>query len=84
MNRETTGEALTVRGKSDKRNSSKPRFKSKSHSKIPVKDECSFCRQIGHWKKDCPKAKNKDKKKSSDANIASLVRLKMMMMTSSR
>ncbi|KAI5338724.1 hypothetical protein L3X38_017996 [Prunus dulcis] len=33
--------------------------------------ECAFCRQKGHWKKDCPKLKNKEKDKAgSEANVA--------------
>ena len=27
------------------------------------KYECAFCHEEGHWKKDCPKLKNKDKGK---------------------
>ncbi|CAB4307464.1 unnamed protein product [Prunus armeniaca] len=39
--------------------------------KFPTKDECAFCRQKGHWKKVCPKLKNKEKEKAgSKANIA--------------
>ena len=26
-----------------------------------MKDECAFCKEKGHWKKDCPKLKNKEK-----------------------
>ncbi|BBH00104.1 hypothetical protein Prudu_010013 [Prunus dulcis] len=45
--------------------------RSKSRGKFPAKDECAFCRQKGHWKKDCPKLKNKEKEKAgSEANVA--------------
>ncbi|KAM1382804.1 hypothetical protein ACFX2F_035231 [Malus domestica] len=32
-------------------------------------DECAFCHNKGHWKKDCPKLKTKGKE-SSEANVA--------------
>ncbi|CAL8996546.1 unnamed protein product [Prunus brigantina] len=38
---------------------------------LVARDECAFCRQKGHWKKDCPKLKNKEKEKAgSEANVA--------------
>ena len=34
------------------------------------KDECAFCHEEGHWKKDYPKLRKKDKGKStSDACV---------------
>ena len=63
-------EALMVRGRSKERKSAN-RKKSKSRTrgnssnrKFLDKDECAFCHEKGHWKKDCPKikAKNKEKK----------------------
>ena len=34
------------------------------------KDECAFYHEEGHWKKDCPKLKKKDKGQSmSDACV---------------
>ena len=49
--RDTTAEVLTVRGRS---HSSKPGRRGKSKGR-PAKDECAFCREKGHWKKNCPK-----------------------------
>ncbi|CAL2262889.1 unnamed protein product [Prunus armeniaca] len=44
--------------------------KFESRGKFPAKDECAFCHQKGHWKKECPKLKNKENEKaSSKANI---------------
>ena len=69
-----SAEALVVRGRSEeKKFGKKGKSRSKSRGKegekkIPAKDECAFCRQKGHWKKDCPKLKNRDKK-DSDANV---------------
>ena len=44
-------------------------FKSKGSTKRKIgKAECAFCRNKGHWKKDCPLLKNNDKK-DSNANV---------------
>ncbi|KAG8480173.1 hypothetical protein CXB51_024954 [Gossypium anomalum] len=51
--RETIIEVLTVRGHS---HSNKLGRRSKSKGR-PSKDECTFCREKGHWKKNCPKLK---------------------------
>ncbi|BBN69538.1 hypothetical protein Prudu_1005S000200 [Prunus dulcis] len=65
-------EALVARGRTEERKSGKRgKSRSKSRGKFPAKDECAFCRQKGHWKKDCPKLKNKEKEKAgSEANVA--------------
>ncbi|CAL9022913.1 unnamed protein product, partial [Prunus brigantina] len=64
--------ALVARGRTEERKSGKRgKSRSKSRGKFPAKDECAFCRQKGHWKKDCPKLKNKEKEKAgSESNIA--------------
>ena len=62
-NRDTVVEALTTRGRSKGR---KPRKRSKSKGR-PTKDECAFCREKGHWKKNCLKLQKG--KASSDACV---------------
>ncbi|KAG8488232.1 hypothetical protein CXB51_018792 [Gossypium anomalum] len=49
--RDTTAEALTARNCS---HNNKPGRRDKSKGR-PIKDECAFCREKGHWKKKCPK-----------------------------
>ena len=56
---------MTIKGRSDDRISGrKSRSKLRGKSKPPAKDEYAFCHKKGHWKKDYPKLKNKDKDKS--------------------
>ncbi|PON33276.1 Zinc finger, CCHC-type [Parasponia andersonii] len=52
-NRDVPAEALIARRRSQSRKKEK---KGRSRSKgRPDKDECAFCHEKGHWKKDCPK-----------------------------
>ncbi|KAE8677291.1 Serine/threonine kinase [Hibiscus syriacus] len=52
-------EAIVARGRSK---SQKPKWRGRSKSKSRLeKDECAFCHEKGHWKKDCPKLKKKGK-----------------------
>ncbi|KAF7119464.1 hypothetical protein RHSIM_Rhsim13G0034900 [Rhododendron simsii] len=39
---------------------SRPQSSSHGNQRVAI-DECSFCHEKGHWKKDCPKLRNKDK-----------------------
>ncbi|TXG63127.1 hypothetical protein EZV62_010121 [Acer yangbiense] len=52
------------RSRSKSRGPSRSKPKGESSFRRPAKVECAYCRQKGHWKKDCP---NKDK---SNVNIA--------------
>jgi len=63
-------EALIVRGRSQ--NQKKGRRGRSSSKPRPNKDECAFCREKGHWKKDCPKlkAKGKSDKGKAVSNVA--------------
>ncbi|KAH9763992.1 Integrase catalytic domain-containing protein [Citrus sinensis] len=44
--------------------------RSKSRSRNIARDECAFCHEKGHWRKDCPKAQKRDGKKPAAANMA--------------
>ena len=55
-------EALTVRGHSQNKKCEKG-GKVRSKSRVG-KDECAFCHEKRHWKKDCHKLKKKDKDKA--------------------
>ncbi|KAH9679174.1 CCHC-type domain-containing protein [Citrus sinensis] len=44
--------------------------RSKSRSRNIARDECAFCHEKGHWRKDCPKAQKRDWKKPAAANMA--------------
>ena len=77
-NHDSTSEALFVRGRSSemrsfsgkKKSLSRPGGTSKGRKSLE-RDECVFCHNKGHWKKDCPRLKTKDKV-SSEANVAEL------------
>ncbi|KAH9782773.1 retrovirus-related pol polyprotein from transposon TNT 1-94-like protein [Citrus sinensis] len=44
--------------------------RSKSRSRNIARDECAFCHEKSHWRKDCPKAQKRDGKKPATANMA--------------
>ncbi|KAH9657711.1 hypothetical protein KPL70_023190 [Citrus sinensis] len=44
--------------------------RSKSRSRNITQDECAFCHEKGHWRKDCPKAQKRDGKKLAATNMA--------------
>ncbi|PHT38518.1 Potassium transporter 5 [Capsicum baccatum] len=64
----TSEEALVARGHQQSQ-AKRRRRRSKSKDRAVAKDECAFCQEKGHWKKDCPKLKKKGKS-LQDANIA--------------
>lgn len=63
----TSEEALVARGRHQSQSKGR-RGRSKSKSRV-AKDECAFCHEKGHWKKDCPKLKKKGIT-PQDANVA--------------
>ena len=68
----STPEALVSRGrpKEKKGYGGRGNSRSKARGKFLAKDECSFCHERGHWRKDCAKSKQKDKGKGSEVNVA--------------
>jgi len=68
----TTAEALIVRGRSSNRKGRDDQGRSKSRSGFRdlKKNQCALCKELGHWKVDCPKAKGKKMESKTEANLA--------------
>ena len=49
------------------------RSKSRSGYRDLRRNQCAFCREIGHWKEECPKAKGKKVESKTEANLAKVV-----------
>ena len=64
----TSEEALVARGHQQSQTKGR-RWRTKSKGRAVAKDECVFCHEKGHWKKDCPKLQKKGKA-PQDANVA--------------
>ena len=62
----TSAEALMTRGRGSNRKSKgkRQRLESRPGFRDMKKNQCAFCKEIGYWKIDCPKIKNKNKKES--------------------
>ena len=71
----TIAEALAVRGRSSNRKGRGDQGKSKSRSGFRdlKRNQCALCKELGHWKVDCPKVKGKKKKLMTEANFAKVV-----------
>ena len=61
----TSAEALVIRGRSSNRKGKGDRGRSKSRSGFRdlKKNQCAFCKELGHWNVDCPRIKDKNKGK---------------------
>jgi len=68
----TTAEALAVRGRSSNKKGRDDQGRSKSRSGFRdlKRNQCVLCKELGHWKVDCPKAKGKKMESNTDANLA--------------
>ena len=71
----TSAEALEVRGRSFNRKGRDDRGRSKSRSGFRnlKKNQCALCKELGHWKAKCPKAKDKKVEFKTEANLAKVV-----------
>ena len=71
----TTVESLTVRGWSSNQNGRDDQERSKSISGFRnlKKNQCALCKEPGHWKIDCPKAKGKKKESKTEAYFIQVV-----------
>ena len=70
----TSAEALAVRSRGSYRKGKGDRERSKSRSGFRdlKKNQCAFCKELGHWKVDCPKATGK-KESKIEANLVQVV-----------
>jgi len=71
----TSAEALVIRGMSSNRKGRGDQRRSKSRLGIRdlKKNQCALCKEIGHWKVDCSKAKGKKNESKTEANLAKVV-----------
>jgi len=63
----TPAEALAVRGRGSNQKGKGARGRSKSRPGLRdlKKNQYAFCKELGHWKVDCPSIKDKNKGKES-------------------
>ena len=68
----STAEALAVRGRSSNRRGRDDQGRSKSRSGFRnlKKNLCALCKELGHWKAECPKTKGKKVESNTEANLA--------------
>jgi len=70
-----SAEALAVRGRDSYRKGKGDhgRSKSRASSRDLKKNQCAFCKELGHWKVDCPKANGKKKESKTETNLTRVV-----------
>jgi len=72
----TSAKELMVRGRGSnlKGKGERERSKFRPGFRDLKKNQCDFCKEIGHWKVDYPKIKDKNKKETkTEANLAQVV-----------
>ena len=69
---DTSAEALTASGRSfnQKKKEVHRRSKSKPNFRDLKKNQCVFCKILGHQKVDCLRIKDTNKESKTDANLA--------------
>ena len=63
---------MAVRGRNSNRKGRDDQGRSKSRSGFRdlKRNQCALCKELGHWKVDCPKAKGKKVESNTEANLA--------------
>ena len=61
----TSAKALMVRGRGSNRKDKGERERSKSRPGFRdlKKNKCAFCKELGHWKVDCPRIKDEKRQR---------------------
>ena len=62
---------MAVRGRSSNRKEKDDQGRSKFRSGFRdlKRNQCTLCKELGHWKVDCPKAKGKKVESNTEANL---------------
>ena len=70
----TLVEALIVRGRGSNRKDKGERQRSESRPGFRdlKNNQCAFCKELGHWKVDCPRIKDK-KESKTETNLAQVI-----------
>ena len=70
-----SAEALMVRGRSSSKKGKGDRGRSKSRPvfKNLEKNQCTFCKKLGHWKVDCPRIRDKNEKSKFETNLIHVI-----------
>ena len=71
----TSAEALVIRGRSfnQKDKGVHGRSKSRPGFRDLKKNQFAFCKELGHWKVDCSRIKDKKKELKTETNLAQVI-----------
>ena len=63
---------MAVRGRSSLRKGRDDQERSKTRSSFRdlKRNQCTLCKELGHWKVNCPKAKGKKMESNTEVNLA--------------